>query len=139
MFNNIYLSLYCKGSKRVTQSLRVRGSWRPNISCNILTSHSYGRQRCVFLVLQGCSTGGPGPTLLGNGFPYCIFSATSLVPKLHRGFRGPSWPGIAFPTTSRLSPTGTRTQLATGRNSNCLQLNWHRNSTGLNFHFDCVI
>ena len=22
--------------------------------------HSYGRQRCVFLVLQGCSTRGPG-------------------------------------------------------------------------------
>ena len=25
--------------------------------------HSYGRQRCVFLVLQGCSTGGPGAQL----------------------------------------------------------------------------
>ena len=29
-FRKIYLSLYCKGSKRVTQGLRVRGSWRPN-------------------------------------------------------------------------------------------------------------
>ena len=47
----MYLSLYCKGLKRVTQGLRVRGSWRPNINCNILTPHSYGRQRCVFLVL----------------------------------------------------------------------------------------
>ena len=27
---NIYLSLYCKGSKRVTQGFTVRGSWRPN-------------------------------------------------------------------------------------------------------------
>ena len=27
---------------------------------NILTPHSYGHQRCVFLVFQGCSTGGPG-------------------------------------------------------------------------------
>ena len=26
----MYLSLYCKGSKRVTQGLRVRGSWRLN-------------------------------------------------------------------------------------------------------------
>ena len=25
--------------------------------------HSYGRQRCVFLVLQDCSTGGPGAQL----------------------------------------------------------------------------
>ena len=40
-----------------------------------------------------CSTEGPGPTLLG----------ASLVPKLHRGFRGPPRPGVAFPTTSRLS------------------------------------
>ena len=30
--NNIYLSLYCKGWKRVTQGLRVRGSCRPNIT-----------------------------------------------------------------------------------------------------------
>ena len=26
----MYLSLYCKGSKRVTQGLCVRGNWRPN-------------------------------------------------------------------------------------------------------------
>ena len=26
----MYLSLYCKGSKRVTQGFTVRGSWRPN-------------------------------------------------------------------------------------------------------------
>ena len=26
----MYLSLYCKGSKRVTQGFMVRGSWRPN-------------------------------------------------------------------------------------------------------------
>ena len=41
------------------------------------------------------------PTLLGDGFLYCILSATSLVPKLHRGSRGPPRPGVAFPTTSR--------------------------------------
>ena len=29
------------------------------------------------------------PTLLGDGFLYSILSATSLVPKLHRGSRGP--------------------------------------------------
>ena len=53
---NIYFSLYCKGSKRFTQSLRVRGSWRPNIT-EIFWPQSYGRQCCVFLVLHGCSTG----------------------------------------------------------------------------------
>ena len=46
----------CKVSKRVTQSLGVRGSWGPNIT-EIFWPQSYGRQRCVFLVLHGCSTG----------------------------------------------------------------------------------
>ena len=46
----------CKVSKRVTQSLRVRGSWRPNIT-EIFWPRSYGRQLCVFFVLHGCSTG----------------------------------------------------------------------------------
>ena len=46
LYKNIYLSLYCKGSKRFTQGLRVRGSWRPNIT-EIFWSQSYGRQRCL--------------------------------------------------------------------------------------------
>ena len=35
---NMYLSFYCQGSKRVTQGFTVRGSWRLNKDCNILTS-----------------------------------------------------------------------------------------------------
>ena len=34
----------------------MRGSWRPYIT-EIFWPQSYGRQRCVFLVLHGCSTG----------------------------------------------------------------------------------
>ena len=67
----------CKVSKRVTQSLRVRGSWRPNIT-EIFWPQSYGRQRCVFLVLHGCSTGALEFTLLGAGFPYYISSLLRL-------------------------------------------------------------
>ena len=69
LYKNIYLSLYCKGSKRVTQGLHVRGNWRPNIT-EIFWPQSYVRQRCVFLVLQGCSIGALESTLLGAGFPY---------------------------------------------------------------------
>ena len=68
----------CKVSKRVTQSLRVRGSWGPNIT-EIFWPQSCGRQRCVFLVLHGCSTG-PWSKL------FCV---------------------LAFPTTSRLLPSST--------------------------------
>ena len=53
------------------------------------------------------------PTLLGDGFLYCILSATSLVPKLHRGSRGPPRPGVVLPTTSCLSPSPTLLQLPT--------------------------
>ena len=99
-----------QGFERVVHGLRVRGSWRPNIT-EIFWPQSYGCQRCVFLVLQGCLNRGPGPTLLGLGFLYCILSASSLDPKLHQGSRGPLWPGVAFLTTSRPTPTGTRTEL----------------------------
>ena len=45
---------------------------------NILT-RSYGRQRCVFLVLHGCSTGAPSA---GCGFPYHISSPTGTRTQL---------------------------------------------------------
>ena len=88
-------------------------SWRPNIT-ELFWPQSYGRQRCVFLVLQGCSTGGPGPTLLGNDFLYCILSASSLDPN-SSGPKWPLWPDVAFPTTSSLQLSAT--QLALELNS----------------------
>ena len=58
-FMNYFTSHFiCKVSKRVTQSLRVSGSWWPNI-----TEIFWPRQRCVFLVLHGCSNGALESTL----------------------------------------------------------------------------
>ena len=110
-----YISLtLLQGFERVVQGLRVRGSWRPNIT-EIFWPQSYGRQRCVFLVLQGCSTGGPGPALLDEGFLHCFLSASSLDPN-SLGPKWPLWPDVAFPTTSRLQLSATqlarRTQLS---------------------------
>ena len=65
-----------KVSKRVTQSLRVRGSWRPNIT-EIFWPQSYGRRRCVFLVLHGCSTGALAFLTTSPSLPlqlYCLSS-----------------------------------------------------------------
>ena len=56
LYKIIYLSSLFVSFERVVQSLSVRGSWRPNIT-EIFWPRSYGRQRCVFLVLHGCSTG----------------------------------------------------------------------------------
>ena len=106
LYKYIYLSLYCKGSKRVTQGLRVSGSWRSNITA-IFWPQSYGRQRCVFLVLHGCSTAGPGPTLLNDNFLYCILSVSSLDPN-SSGPQAPSaWCGFPY----HISPTPTLLQL----------------------------
>ena len=50
-FTKIYTSLsLLQGFERVVQGLHVRGSWRPNINCNILTPLLWP-SRCVFLVL----------------------------------------------------------------------------------------
>ena len=62
--------------------------------------HSYGRQCCVFLVLQGCSTGGPGAQLSAGWWLSLLHLITNWSPKLHRGSRWPLRPGVAFPTTS---------------------------------------
>ena len=78
LYKIFYLSSLFVSFERVVQSLRVRESWRPNIT-EIFWPRSCGRQRCVFLVLHGCSTG-PWSKL------FCV---------------------LAFPTTSRLLPSST--------------------------------
>ena len=93
---NIYLSLYCKGSKRVTQGLRVRGSWRPNRNCNILTP-TLMAVNVVSFSFSWCSTGGPGVHSAG-----CWLSLLHLIsifsgPQFNQGSRGPLQPGVAFP------------------------------------------
>ena len=83
--------------EKVIQGLRERGSWRPNRT-EIFWPPTLIAVNIVSFSFSRCSTGGPGPTLLGDGFLYCILSATSLVPKLHRGSRGPLRPGVVLPT-----------------------------------------
>ena len=96
----MYLSLYCKGSKRVTQGLRVRGSWRPNRNCNILTPLLWPSALCLSRSPEA-QPEALGPTLQGDGFLYCILSATSLDPNSSGGPEALR-PGVALPTTSRL-------------------------------------
>ena len=66
----IYLSLYLKGCV-------WEGVW-DRTELQYIDPYSYGHQRCVFLVLQGCSTGGLGASLLDAGFLYRILSPTGL-------------------------------------------------------------
>ena len=77
----------------------MTGSWRPNIT-EIFWPQTYGRQRCVFLILLML-----GSTLLGDGFLYCILSASSLDPNSSGPQATSAWCG--FPYHTRLSPPPT--------------------------------
>ena len=105
----IYLSLYCKGSKRVTQGFRVRGSWRSNRSCNMLTPTLMAVSVVSFSFSGAAQPEVQGPSSLLS------FSTTSYQQLLwaptHQGFQEPPRPGMAFPTTSyqQLPPTVTPT------------------------------
>ena len=72
----MYLSLYCKGSKRVTQGLGVRGSWRPNITATFRPLLLWPSTLCLSRS-PDAQPEAQRLTLLGDGFLYCILSASS--------------------------------------------------------------
>ena len=68
-------------------------------NCNILTPHSYGHQHCVFLILQGCSIG--GPEAHSAGFLYYVLFSNFSGPQLNQGPRAPSaWCGFPYHISS---------------------------------------
>ena len=102
-FTNIYLSLYCKGSKRVTQSLHVTGSWRPNRNCNIMTPKLWPSALCLSRspgLLNRRPRANSAGWWLSLLHLISIFSGLQLI-RASRLLR----PDVAFPTTSRLSPS----------------------------------
>ena len=75
-FNNILPLTLLQGFERVVQGLHVRGSWRPNINCNILTPLLWP-PRCVFLVLLmlgSTPSWFPRAPSVRCGLPYHIWS-----------------------------------------------------------------
>ena len=90
----MYLSLYCKGSKRGYSGFACeRDLERPNRNFNILTSTLMTVSAVSFL-FSWCSDGAPGSTLLGASFLYCILLASSLDPN-SSGPQAPSaWCGF---------------------------------------------
>ena len=100
-----YLPLYCKGSKRVTQGLRVGGSWRPNVNCNILTPNLWPSTLCLSRsqMLNRRSRGHSAGWWLSLRHLISIFSGPQLI-RAQRPLR----PDVAFPTTSRLQLAATQ-------------------------------
>ena len=111
----MYLSLYCKGSKRVTQCLRVRGSWRPNRIAIYWPPLLWPSTLCLSRSTDAQPEAQQPSSLPDDGFLYCILSATSLDPNSIGGPE-PLRPGVAFLTTTYLltpSPTLTATFVLT--------------------------
>ena len=87
----------------------MRGSWRPNMNCNILTPNLWP-SRCVFLVLLMLNRS-PGVHSAGCWLSLLHLLSIFSEPQTPSGFlRAPS-PGCGFPYHIS-SPTGTRTQLS---------------------------
>ena len=79
LYKYVPLNLF-QGFERVVWGFTVRGSGRPNRNCNILTPLLWPSALCL-----SCSPDAQPevqrPTLLGDGFLYCILSASSLDPN----------------------------------------------------------
>ena len=109
-FRKIYLSLYLKGCMWEGVGDRTE--------LQHIDPHSYGHQLCVFLVLQGCTTGGPGVHSARCCSLYRILSPTAGSPKLTDFLSSPSYIIVQSPT-QYLPITGHRDV------SLPLSLEWH--------------
>ena len=145
-FNKIYLSLYCNLRKGLLSVLWWEGVG-DRTELQYIDPHSYGRQRCVFLVLQGCSTGGPGAQLSAE----CWLSLPHLVsnfsgPQLIRGPKGPIslvWLSLAHLVYNSFSNCNCLTSVLTELYNSSMptqsptrSLEWHvwSSSSGNNCH-----
>ena len=103
----MYLSFYCKGSKRVTQDFTVRGSWRPKRTAIYWPPLLWPSALCLSRSPDAQPEAQGPSSLLDDGFLCCNLSPTGL--QNYRGPRGPLRSGVAFPNTSCLwrlwSPT----------------------------------
>ena len=87
---NMYLSFYCKGSKRVIQGFMVRGSWRPNRTAIYWPPTLIAVSVLSFSFPRAAQPEAQEPSsMLDDGFLYCISSAMSLDPDSIGGPKGP--------------------------------------------------
>ena len=116
-FNNIYLSLYCKGLKGLFKGLHVRGCWGPNVNF-IFWPHCYDRHVVSCSPDVGVHSIGAfrGPPRSGVALPYHIWSLLSgIILATASGVSevplGRVWPSLQHLVSN---PLGV-----------CWQLHWH--------------
>ena len=115
----MYLSLYCKGLKRLFKVCVWEGAG-DRTELKYFDPHSYGRQHCVFLVLLMLNRRPWGPLCWVLAFFTASYQHLLWTPT-HQGLKAPSaWCGLPYHCSSITPPpalTGTRTQLAVLYNS----------------------
>ena len=139
----MYLSLYCKGSKKVSQGFTVRGSWRPNITAIFWPQLLWPSALCLSRSPGLLNRRPRGPALC---WMIAFFSASYqqlLWTPTHQGaLRVPSaWCGFPYHISS-LTPTVwllVLTELynsSTPTQSPTQSLEWHvwSSSSGNNWH-----
>ena len=121
---------------------------RDRTELQYIDPHSYGRQRCVFLVLQGCSTGGPDAHSAGWWLSLLHLTSNFSRTQLIGGPEGPfgllwfSLPHIVYnsnPNCNYNRLTSVLTELynsSTPTQSLTRSLEWHvwSSSSGNNCH-----
>ena len=102
-FNKIYTSHFIVRVRKGLLRVLLWEGVGDRTEQQYIDPHSYGRQRCVFLVFQGDSTGGPGAQLSAGWWLSLLHLLSNFSePQLTQGPRCPLRPGVAYPTTSRL-------------------------------------
>ena len=92
----MYLSLYCKGSKRVTQGFTVRGSWRPNRTAIYWPPLLWPSALCLSRYLGLLNRRHKGLALC---WMMAFFAASYQQPlwaPTHQGLQGPPPPGFLY-------------------------------------------
>ena len=89
----MYLSLYCKASKRVNQGFTVRGSWRPNRTAIYWPPLLWPSALCLSRSPDAQPEGRGPSSLLDDGFLYCILSPIGLQNSIGgpKGLFGRVW------------------------------------------------
>ena len=103
-FNKIYVLLTLFVTfERVTQGLRVRGSWRPNRTAIFWPQLLWPSTLCLSRSPDD-QPEAQRPTLLGDGFLYCILSASSLDPNSSEPQAPSAWCGFPYHISSITPP-----------------------------------
>ena len=99
LYKNMYLSLYCKGSKRLFKVCVWEGVG-DRTELKYFDPHSYGRQRCVFLVLLMLNRRPRGPLCWVMAFFTASYQHL-LWTSTHQGPKAPSvWCGFPYHISS---------------------------------------